>query len=196
MSAGTILVMSGDSIYMDYFSILGPVDPQVERPGGQLMPALGYLIQYERLVEKSRKGKLTTAELNYLIERFDPVELYAYEQARELSKTLLNEWLVKYKFKNWTKTETHHKRVTGAMKKRRASEIASKLNETEYWHSHGRGISMEVLRRDLNLKIDDFGADSNLSEMVRSYHKLLTDYMMRRAHRAIIHVDTKYVAIF
>ena len=26
-SAGTVLVMSGDEIYMDYFSILGPIDP-------------------------------------------------------------------------------------------------------------------------------------------------------------------------
>ncbi len=30
MSAGTVLVMSGDSILMDYYSVLGPVDPQVQ----------------------------------------------------------------------------------------------------------------------------------------------------------------------
>jgi ClpP class serine protease len=28
MSAGTILVMSGDAIHMDYHSVLGPIDPQ------------------------------------------------------------------------------------------------------------------------------------------------------------------------
>jgi len=28
---------------------------------------------------------LTTAELNYLVERFDPAELYSFEQAREQS---------------------------------------------------------------------------------------------------------------
>ncbi len=30
MSAGTILAMSGDSIYMNYYSVLGPIDPLVE----------------------------------------------------------------------------------------------------------------------------------------------------------------------
>ena len=29
MSAGTILTMSGDSIYMSYHSVLGPIDPQI-----------------------------------------------------------------------------------------------------------------------------------------------------------------------
>ena len=42
MSAGTVLVMSGDAIFMDYYSLLGPIDPQVQRPGGAgLIPALG-----------------------------------------------------------------------------------------------------------------------------------------------------------
>ena len=30
-SAGTIFVMSGDSIYMDYYSRLGPIDPKSNR---------------------------------------------------------------------------------------------------------------------------------------------------------------------
>jgi len=44
MSAGTIFCMSGDRIFMDYSSSLGPIDPQVlERDGKYLVPALGYL---------------------------------------------------------------------------------------------------------------------------------------------------------
>jgi ClpP class serine protease len=92
MSAGTILVMSGDEIWMDYFSVLGPIDPQILGPKGGI-PAHGYLIQYKRLVEKSRRGKITTAELQFLIEKFDPAELYQYEQEMNLSVTLLKLWL-------------------------------------------------------------------------------------------------------
>lgn len=33
-SAGTIFCMSGDNIYMDYYSVLGPIDPQVENKDG------------------------------------------------------------------------------------------------------------------------------------------------------------------
>jgi hypothetical protein len=79
--------MSGDHIYMDYFSVLGPIDPQVRRRdgGGYYVPALGYLEKYNRLIEKSKKGSLTAAELTFLIEKFDPAELDQFEKARDLS---------------------------------------------------------------------------------------------------------------
>lgn len=44
-SAGTVLAMSGDDIYMDYYSRLGPIDPQVLNDRNRWVPALGYLIQ-------------------------------------------------------------------------------------------------------------------------------------------------------
>jgi len=192
MSAGTILAMSGDSILMDYASILGPIDPQIPR-GDDLVPALGYLVQYERLIEKSNKGELSTAELAFLLENFDAAELYRYEQERELSIALLQEWLVKYKFKNWTKTETKGKKVTPAMRKTRAREVAEKLNQTDRWHSHSRGIPMEVLQRDLKLLIDDFGADPKLGPALHDYYRLLKNYMMRRDHVIVLHSGGRYV---
>lgn len=130
MSAGTVLVMSGDAIHMDYASTLGPVDPQVKNRADQWVPALGYLEQYARLARKSEDGTLTTAELTYLIQNFDPAELYQYEQERDLSIALLQEWLVDYKFKNWKKTETTATTVTQKMRRERAIEIARKLNDT------------------------------------------------------------------
>ena len=197
MSAGTVLVMSGDAIHMDYYSVLGPIDPQVERPGsdGLLLPALGYLVQYERLIKKSQQGKLTTAEMAFLIEKFDPAELYKYEQSRELSITLLKQWLVKYKFKNWEKTEARGIKVTNTMRTRRAGEVAKILNRTEHWHSHGHGISIEVLRRDLKLQIEDFGSKPTLNQKVRNYHRLLVDYRMRRGHRGVLHWLKNYTPL-
>jgi len=179
---------------MDYFSRLGPIDPQVEE-GGKLVPALGYLIQYDRLIKKSQKGNLTTAELTYLIENFDPAVLYKYEQAKQLSITLLKEWLVNYKFKNWDRTETKGKTVTTRMKKARADSIAKKLNKTEYWHTHSRGISIETLRGELNLKILDFGEDSSLKDKTKEYFDLLQDYMGKCGHIAVVHSRKIYLPI-
>jgi len=179
MSAGTVLVMSGDAIYMDYYSVLGPVDPQVERTrpdGRRMVPALGYLEKYKELVQKSLDGTLSTAELTFLVQRFDPAELHEFEQARELSKTLLREWLARFKFKDWKRTKTRKLRVTKKMKEQRAEEVADKLNDTKKWHVHGRGISMAVLKRELNLKIDNFGADKKLNDMLREYHRVFVDY--------------------
>jgi membrane-bound ClpP family serine protease len=188
MSAGTILAMAGDEIWMDYFSVLGPIDPQVEGPKGALIPAHGYLVQYDRLIAKSKRGKITTAELQFLMQKFDPAELYHYEQEMNLSVTLLKKWLVQYKFRNWVKTETRKRKVTDAMKRKCAEKIAHNLNNTTKWHSHGRGISMEVLRRDVNLAIEDFGADEAKSNSVRDYFKLLTDYMAKLNSRVAVHV--------
>jgi hypothetical protein len=194
MSAGTVLVMAGDAIHMDYASTLGPIDPQVMNKAGQWVPALGYLEQYERLIAKSAAGTLTTAELAYLIQNFDPAELSSYEHERELSVALLKEWLVKYKFKNWKKTEGTATTVTVKMRRDRAVEIARKLNDMNLWHSHGRGIPMEVLRRELNLKVDDFGENSKLARPVHDYFRLLQDYRMKQAHYTfVIHSRGRYV---
>ena len=51
MSAGTIFAMSGDKIFMSYFSVLGPIDPQIEKDG-RLVPALSYLSRFQRLCKR------------------------------------------------------------------------------------------------------------------------------------------------
>jgi hypothetical protein len=193
MSAGTVLVMSGDNILMDYYSVLGPIDPQIPREKGDgLVPALGYLLQFERLVEKSTKGQLSDAEMAFLLNRFDPGELYQYEQERELSTDLLKEWLVCFKFKDWNVTETRQLPVTSEMRSARAEEIARSLNNPSRWHSHGRGITMSILRNDLQLKIGDFGANRDLNEAIRAYYKLLKDYMEKRNYEIAIHTGNQF----
>lgn len=177
MSAGTILAMSGDAILMDYHSCLGPIDPQVEKDG-KLIPALSYLAQYERLVDKANQGTLSTADMA-LLKKLDLAELHAFELARDLSIRLLEDWLASYKFKDWTETETRGKTVTEEMRKKRAAEIAEALNDHERWHTHGRGIGMETLQEDLQLKIDDYRDDPDLADLVWNYFWFLKDLMGR-----------------
>lgn len=185
MSAGTILAMSGDAIMMDYSACLGPIDPQVEREG-KLVPALSYLLQWDRFVEKSQNGTLTNAE--FLIMRgMDLAELHQFEMARDLSISLLKQWLASYKFKDWTTTETTRTAVTTAMREDRAKEIAVRLMKHDEWGSHGRGISMRVLQQELKLRIDDFGADAVLASTLRQYFDLLTDYMIRNKLENYVH---------
>ncbi len=193
-SAGTVLVMSGDSIYMDYYSQLGPIDPQVETRQGKNVPALGYLERYDALIRKASKGKLTTPEAQLLIDGFDQAELYKYEQARDLSVSLLEEWLVKYKFKDWKRTKTRKKVVSPKMRTDAASRVGKTLNDTKKWHSHGYGISREILERDLHLQIDDFGADPRTARAVSDYHDLLSDYMLKLQMTGIVHFTGRFRA--
>ncbi len=177
MSAGTILCLSGDRIYMDYSSAMGPIDPQVENSDGQLVPALGYLDQVERYIDKSRDGMLTDAEFA-ILQNQDIATLRRYEQARDLSISLLQKWLVAYKFKDWSNHATTGNPVTIKDKQERAGEIAMQLSDHKHWHSHGRMIGMNTLREVLRLKIEDMADDPALQGAVRQYSDLILDYIV------------------
>lgn len=194
-SAGTVLCVSGDAIHMDYYSRLGPIDTQVQSQNGDAVPALGYLAKWTELLSKANDGTLTGVEAQLMIDGFDQAELYKYEQAQELSVELLKEWLVKYKFRDWKVTETRGTKVTRKMKIDRAEKIARELNNTDRWHSHGYGISMEVLRRNLNLVIDDYGNDSSKNSAIQEYYDLLDDYMSRIGTRMIVHTPGSFIPI-
>lgn len=194
-SAGTVLVLSGDHIYMDYYSVLGPIDPQfADEDGRSLLPGAGYLAKFEELIKviNADPKNEKKAELAYLVKKFDPAKLFHIEQAIEHGQSLIETWLPQYKFKNWKKTKTSGKKVTDAMRKSRAKKIAEILGNAEKWHSHGRGITMKELGEDeINLLIEDFGLKSKLSTAIRNYHGLCVDYAAKNGLRNFIHTSQR-----
>jgi membrane-bound ClpP family serine protease len=185
MSAGTILCMSGDKIFMDYSSSLGPIDPQVYN-GKNWVPALGYLDKVEELIQKSRVGELTEAEF-MILQKIDLAELRSYEMARNLTINLLKEWLVKYKFKDWNTHNSTGIAVSLAEKEERAEDIANKLSNNSIWHSHGRSIGIETLKGFLKLKIEDYSNNDELRELIRNYNDLICEYILRAGGKAFVH---------
>ncbi len=183
-SAGTIFCMSGDKIFMDYSSSLGPIDPQVFN-GKNWVPALGYLDKVEEMIKKSAAGTLTQAELIMLREQ-DLALLRRFEQARELTTALLKEWLVKYKFKNWN-THSSETPVTDDEKKQRAEKIAKDLSDNKLWHSHGRSIGIDALTQILKLKIEDYSNNANLKLLIREYNDLICQYIIRSGSETFLH---------
>ncbi|MCL2011295.1 MAG: hypothetical protein FWG75_00695 [Cystobacterineae bacterium] len=191
-SAGTVLALSGDRIYMDYYSVLGSIDPQIEDAQGALVPGLGYISKFEELVKRIDEkppGK-AQAETAYLLNKFDPGRLFLLEQAKSRSIALLEEWLSTYKFKDWTKTETGQNPVNAQARRERAQKIADALCNPKLWHSHSRGIGIAELRGDkIKLKIDDFSEERALEEKVRLYYDLAIDYRNKLGARSIIHTE-------
>ena len=189
MSAGTIFCMSGDKIFMDYSSSLGPIDPQVPSQDGRLVPALGYIDKVNEIIGKAEnRGGLNDAEL-ILLKGLDLAMLSRYEQARELSISLLKMWLVKYKFKDWLSHRTNNpgSTVTDAEKQSRAEEIARLLSDNKIWHSHGRMIGIETLRSVLKLDIEDYTNLKELRDLIRTYSELLTEYLERQDAPVFMH---------
>lgn len=184
-SAGTVMCCSGDKIYMDYYSVLGPIDPQVMNKDGKFVAALGYLDKINELIEKAKRNELTNAEF-VILKDFDLAELRAYEQARDLAIDLLVEWLPKYKFKTWVKHSLSQMPVSDKEKHDRALEIAQNLSDNKEWKSHGRPISREELGR-LKLHIDRLEDFPDTYKAVTTYHELMIDYVQKYSMRQFIH---------
>ena len=188
MSAGTVFAMSGDRIFMNYFSCLGPIDPQIVK-NDELVPALSYLNQYQRLSEKAEIGQLNMADIT-LLNKLDLGELYQFEQARELSHDLLINWLSTYIFKNWNTHSSTGQPVTDEDKRQRAKEIAAVLSDNERWHSHGRMISRDTLTSDsegIRLKIEKIEDHPIILSALEEYVGLLNDYIQREKHISFVH---------
>lgn len=181
-SAGTIWCMSGDNIYMNYYSTLGPIDPQIQNKDGKLVAALGYLDKINELLQKAKDNTLTQAEF-LILKDFDLAELRSYEQAKELAIDMLKQWLTKYKFKDWLTHSDGVTLVTDAEKERRAVEIAEKLSDNNRWKSHGRPIGIQTLTEELHLRIIDFEEDSVLNDLISEYYDALTEYIFGHKYR-------------
>lgn len=162
-SAGTILVLSGDNIYMTETGSLGPIDAQM-RIGRTVQSAY----DYKEWVEQKRLEAIANGGLNpvdaQIIAQITPGELAGVVNALEFAKDLVSNWLVQYKFKNWTTKQTTGEFVTDEIRKSRANEVAEKLCNHSLWRSHGRSIKVEDLENLLTInRIDD---DAQLSDIV------------------------------
>ena len=193
-SAGTTLAMSGDAIHMDYYSVLGPIDPQFTLADGTLVSGVGYLAKYEELREVLNDpddDSPRNAEALYLVNRFDPGLLYDIKSSIERCEELLEEWLPKYKFKDWL-VDSEGNKVTEERKQARAVAIAKALGNRERWRSHGKGIGIQDLAEaDIKLKIDDFGQDAEASDLLKAYYSTTLQLMGRGNLSGVIHTNTR-----
>lgn len=164
MSAGTILALSGDEIYMTKGGNLGPIDAQVPL-GRSYISAHDYL----SWVDKRRKEAEEKQNLNpvdaTIIAQISPGELRGMYTALHFAIDLVKSWLTKYKFKNWNQTQDTSRPVTLEMKEKRASEIAEALTDQSKWRSHGRAITFDDLEQ-IGLKIHKVEDDAVFSDFV------------------------------
>lgn len=199
-SAGTVLVLSGDEIYMDNFSVLGPIDPQILNHEGRFLPATGYLHEYNRLLAdintKAQQDQPVTAEINFLTSSFQPEKLAFIEQHIKFSQTLIVKWLVNYKFKNWTHSKSKNIPITEEIKAKRANDIATILGDVNKWHSHGRGIGLkELTGSDIKLQINNYSENHTLNMTVRMYYDVLKDYLQKMSVFSALHGSHTLVRI-
>lgn len=163
-SAGTIIVLSGDEILMTETGSLGPIDAQM-KIGRSVVSAYDYMEWVEeKRKEAEKQGRLNPFDAT-MVAQITPGELRSVFHALKFAEDLVVEWLINYKFKNWTVTETHKIPVTEEMKRKRAEEIAEQLTNHSKWRSHGRSIKIRDLE-EIGLKITKIDDNRELSEIV------------------------------
>ena len=163
MSAGTLWALSGNNIYMDDTSSLGPLDPQIIR-NGAYVPALCYIDKYNEMINKSHYNNLSHAEI-LLLQKLELAEISSYEQFRKLSISLATSWIETY---NLQSNET----LTADQKRNLAFDIGFKLSDNNAWYSHSRKISADKLI-PLGLNIHKYQNDNDLKYLIRMYHHAL-----------------------
>lgn len=171
MSAGTIMVMSGNEILLEPGSSLGPIDAQVSN-GAKRFSAEAFLKGLEKIKQEvDESGSLNRAYIP-MLQGISPGEIQAYQNALDFSKKLVSEWLARWKFQKWDTHSSSGLPVTEGEKRERAEEIAKELCNHSRWLTHSGSIKMDDLIA-LRLKITDYSQNSELCDAIRRYYALL-----------------------
>lgn len=152
MSAGTMIACACSWIVMGKQSNIGPIDPQVYG-----MPAHGVISEFDRAKEEIRRDPASAAIWQPIIGKYHPTFLQSCEQAIELSKSLVEEWLQTGMFDG--------ERDAAA----KAQIVVDGLNNFVETKTHSRHIHMDRAR-ELGLKVTALEDDDELQDLVLTVH--------------------------
>lgn len=163
MSAGTLFALSADRIWMTPMACLGPIDPQVPLRDGRFVPAQALLLLVDNLQKQGDEAMKKSQPIPWsavrMIDSLDKKELGDAISASDYSRKMAAEFLVQYKFRNWTVRGSSGLEVTPEYREDRAQEIASALASHDRWKNHGHSIGREVLWEEIRLQIDHPSAE-------------------------------------
>jgi len=173
-SAGTLMALSADEIYMTDSGSLGPIDAQV-RIGRTVVSAFDYVKWINDKRKEVEGGTPLNAVDAAMLAQISPGEYMGVFHAQEFAKDKLKEWLPKYKFKHWKETETRKMPVDDNYKSKRAEEIADRMINHAEWRSHGKSLKISDLEEiGLRIKrIDDIDSINDIVYRIKTVLKLL-----------------------
>lgn len=170
MSAGTLFALSGDAIWMDDRSCLGPIDPQVQTATGQYAPAQGILrfIEYlrQQIEEKRIDPKADLYPELFMLKNVDQLLAAKALTASEYSVDMATRFLCQYKFRHWARHSSTNALVTDQEREQRARSIAKRLCDHMEWKTHGHAFGRDELS-DLGLQIQKLESNPPLHRAVR-----------------------------
>lgn len=168
-SAATMLALSGDEIWMDDRSTLGPIDPQiiiVTPQGVTSVPAQEILDAFRKARDVLKKEPEALPVYLPMLQRYDLHIFEICENAQKLSRTLAQTWLESYMFKDLSD------------RTKRAKQIAEKLSSHQENLSHGRTIGIRKAQ-EWGLAIRDLRKKPELRKNLWDLYCLIELYFDR-----------------
>ena len=182
-SAGTIIVMSGDEILMSPSSALGPIDAQLFWQG-KVFSAEALLENFNKIKDEvEQTGKLNKAYIP-ILQNLSPGDLQHAKNALDFARTLVQDWLTRYKFKDWVTHSSSGQDVAEDERNARAKEVADQLCAHNRWLTHGRSITIEDLEK-MRLRITDFTKLGEVGDAIARYHVLLQMTLATNIYKVI-----------
>ena len=161
MSAATMIACASNRIVMGKQSSLGPIDPQIfiqTKFGVRMMPAQDIVDEFEDAETISKEEPEKLGAWIPILDQYSPGLLTHCKRARELSETLVGNWLSSWMLKG-IKTDDEIK------------VISNDLAEHRLFQSHSRHMQRDTARDMFNLVIEDLESDQIFQDLVLSvYH--------------------------
>jgi hypothetical protein len=157
MSAATMLGCSSERMVMGKQSFIGPIDPQiiiVNDRGVQSVPVQAIKDQFELGKEECKEPSRLPAWFP-ILQQYGPAMLVQCDNALNLSKELVRNWLTKYMFHGDPKASE------------KAKKISDILADHQRFKTHNRHIDREQAR-SFGLVIEDLEKDPTLEDLVLS----------------------------
>jgi hypothetical protein len=163
MSAATMIACSANRIIMGGHSSLGPVDPQLtlQTPLGVRSVAVDAVIDQFHRAQKECEDPRKLRSWAPMLTQYGPDLLEQCDNARQLSNTLVSEWLQSYMFNG----EEHAQE--------KADNIAKYLGAHGDRKTHGRHLCRDDLQ-DNGLLIDALEDDQEMQDNILSIYHAVT----------------------
>lgn len=149
MSAGTMIALGCDKVVMGRQSQLGPTDPQII-VGSRAYSAHSIVEQSEEAKEEVANSPVLAHAWAPVLRSFAPALLQEARKSITYGQTLVQEWLTKHMFSEYSDAEGL------------ASKVAAHFGGNQHG-SHGRRIDRDEARRQ-GAAIEDLEEDQNLQE--------------------------------
>jgi hypothetical protein len=147
-SAATMMAMAGDEILIDEDGELGPIDPQMFTANG-VAPAEAIKQQFEKAHAEIQADPKKMQVWFPVLQALGGGTLIQCDNAIQLSKQLVSDWLAKYMFR------------ADADRVPKAQAVADFLGTHTNFKTHGRRVKLETLA-PFGLRASNLRADADL----------------------------------